>query len=369
MATALTIDSLHRTINNRLAAEALGGRLLTGIIGDAPSHYSKSPALWNAAFHHLGMDAVYLPFDVGDGQVGELLKLLRQSEQFLGLNVTVPHKVRVIDFLDGLDPGAARIGAVNTVVRDASGKLTGYNTDGEGFIDSLLKPSAAGDAPFMNSLAGLDALLLGAGGSARAVAFHLSDHLAGGRLIVANRTVKHAAELAGEIAKLGRPAIGIDEAAVADWAPKVELIVNSTTKGQGGLRKLSGGMATLLESYSALAPANPPALAESLGSEFEAQWRALAGDDVARNNRESERLAAAAPSSARFYDLIYHPEETVFLRHGRAAGHPTMNGKAMIVRQAVIALCRRVCRDRLQALGKAGAGVEEEIAALMRAAW
>ena len=101
------------------------------------------------------------------------------------------------------------------------------------------------------------------------MAFHVSDQIGHGKLIIANRTLAQAQSLAGEITKLGRQAIAIDEEDVSIWAPKVGLIVNSTTKGQGGVRKLSNGMATMLAPYSALAPAQPPLLAESLGDGFE----------------------------------------------------------------------------------------------------
>jgi len=369
MAANLSISEIHRHISNRLDANAITGKSVAGIIGDSPSHYSKSPALWNAAFRHLGMNAAYLPFDVDDAQLGDLLRVLRDSEQFIGINVTVPHKVRVMEFLDDLDPGAGRIQAVNTVVRSADGKLTGYNTDGEGFIDSLLLPTPEHRNGFMPSLAGIDVLLLGAGGSARAVAFHLSDHIGDGQLIISNRTLAHAESLAGEITKLGRQAIAIHEEDVSIWAPKVRLIVNSTTKGQGGVRNLGNGMATMLAPYSALAPAQPPALPESLGDGFERQWHAAAGNDIEANNRSSETLAATIPAATRFYDLIYHPEETVFLRHGRQTGHRTMNGKTMIVCQAVIAFCRRVCRRQLQALGRDTSKTQREVAEVMFASW
>jgi shikimate dehydrogenase len=369
MAQLLSINHIHRHISNRFEANAIAGKNLAGIIGDSPSRYSKSPALWNAAFRHFGMSATYLPFDVDDTQVDDLLRLLRDSEQFMGANVTVPHKVRVMDFLDELDPGAARIQAVNTVVRSADGKLTGYNTDGEGFIDSLLLPTAEHRQSFMPSLDGIDVLLLGAGGSARAVAFHVSDHIGKSKLIISNRTLAHARSLAGEITKLGRQAIAIDEQDVSIWAPKVGLIINSTTKGQGGVRNLSNGMATMLAPYSALAPAQPPLLPENLGDGFEMQWHAAAGNDIEANNRSSETLAATIPAATRFYDLIYHPEETVFLHHGRQTGHRTMNGKNMIVCQAVIAFCRRVCRRQLQSLGKDTPGTQREVTEVMFASW
>jgi len=369
MAPLLSSEEIHRHTSNHWDENAVAGKSVAGIIGDSPSRYSKSPALWNAAFRSLGINASYLPFDVEDAQVGDLLRVLRDSEQFIGANVTVPHKVRVMEFLDDLDLGAARIQAVNTIVRSANGKLTGYNTDGEGFVDSLQLPTPGHPQGFMASLEGIDVLLLGAGGSARAVAFHVSDHIGQGKLIIANRTIDHSRSLAGEIAKLGREAIAIGEEDVSIWAPQVGLIVNSTTKGQGGLRKLNHGMATMLSPYSALAPAQPPLLPESLGDEFEKHWRAAAGPDIEANNRSSETLAATIPAATRFYDLIYHPEETVFLRHGRQSGHGTMNGKNMIVCQAVIAFCRRICRQQLQSLGKDTLATQREVAQVMYANW
>ena len=363
------IAAIHKLISNRLDESAIGDKFISGIIGDGPSDYSKSPALWNAAFRHLGMNAVYLPFDVDDAHVGELLRALKESKRFMGINVTVPHKVRVMEFLDELDPGAKRIQAVNTVVNNRDGKLVGYNTDGEGFIDSVLVPPPEKLEAFMRSLDGIDVLLLGAGGSARAVAFHVSDQIGKGKLIIANRTFAHAAALAIEIQKLGREAIAIDETEVAGWALKVGLVVNSTTKGQGGIRKLAHGMATTLEPYSALAPANPPILSERLGADFETKWRDSARADVEANNRTAEMLAQSIPKDTRFYDLIYHPEETVFLRHGRLTGHQTMNGKNMIVCQAVIAFFRRICHRQLAELTKDNEETFREIARVMYRVW
>ncbi len=117
---------------------------------------------------------------------------MKGLDNFLGINVTVPHKIRIMDFLDEIEAGADRVQAVNTIVRTSSGKLVGYNTDGEGFIESLLTPLAEQTESFMPSLAKTDVLLLGAGGSARAVAFELSDRLNDGQLIIANRSLDHA---------------------------------------------------------------------------------------------------------------------------------------------------------------------------------
>jgi len=371
MASSGIIAVIQKCISNPLAAPVIGDKAIAGVIGDGPSQYSRSPNLWNAAFQRLGMDATYLPFDTDDAKVGELLAVLKNSERFLGVNVTVPHKVRVMDFVDELDASAKRIQAVNTIVRNADGRLVGYNTDGEGFIESLLarQPDRAGS--FIASLKGMDVLLLGAGGSARAVAFHAADLLDGGRLLICNRTLDHAASLADDVNKGGGNAKAIQEAEISNYAPGVGLIVNSTTKGQGGIRKLANERATKLEPYSALVPANPPVFAESNLSnhDFDRKWSEAARADVEANNQTSLNLAKSIPPQVGFYDLIYHPEETVFLRHGRLTGHPTMNGKAMIVNQAAIAFCNRICRAALQAKAMDTPETHKEILAVMYRAW
>ena len=170
---------------------------------------------------------------------------------------------------------------------------------------------------------------------------------------------------------MGRNAMAIGEAEVSTRAPKAGLIVNSTTKGQGGLRKLSHDEVTSLESFSSLAPAQPPVLRNSSGSETDMRrrWNALAGAEIEANNKVSLAIAASIPRTAGFYDLIYHPEETVFLRHGRLTGHSTMNGKAMIINQAVIALCKHVCSEELRARGIDNPETSRGILEVMYRAW
>jgi hypothetical protein len=130
----------------------------------------------------------------------------------------------------------------------------------------------------------------------------------------------------------------------------------------GGLRKLSHGEVTTW-SLSRRLPYPGSGLAGLSGSETEAQrrWRELAGAKIEANNRISLAIAASIPKAVGFYDLIYHPEETVFLRHGRLSGHPTMNGKAMIVNQAVIAFCKCICSAELQTRGMDAAQTQRQI--------
>lgn len=371
MSNTQMIAALRQCLSNPLAASAVGDAAIAGIVGDSPSQYSKSPTLWNTAFRHLGINAVYLAFDVDEAHIGPILAILKDSERLLGVNVTVPHKVRVIDFLDELDAGAKRIGAVNTIVRTARGRLIGYNTDGEGFVDSLLTRQPDRAASFIPSLRGMNVLLLGAGGSARAVAYHVADLLGEGRLFISNRTFEHAASLAADVDNRGGHALAIHEAEIPGYAPRAGVIINSTTKGQGGLRKLSGNKVICLEPYSSLAPADPPAFSETelakTGSS--SPWPAAARADIEANNNASITLAKSIPRSVAFYDLIYHPEETVFLRHGRLTGHRTMNGKAMIVNQAVIAFCKRICLTELRSRNLDIPDIHEQILEVMYRAW
>jgi shikimate dehydrogenase len=344
------LTTIQNCIGNRLDDAAIGDRRIAGVIGDAPSHYSKSPALWNAAFDDLAMNAIYLPFDVAASHLRNFVSALRNSDRVMGINVTVPHKVQIMDFLDELDASAERVQAVNTVVKTSVGRLIGHNTDGEGFGQSILAAQPGRKAAFIKSLKGTDVLLLGAGGAARAVAFHVSDYMESGKLVISNRTLDPAASLAAELRKTARNAMAIGEAEVSDWAPKAGLIINSTMKGQGGLRKLSHNELTTLEPFSSLAPARAPVLRDfSSEAEMQRRWSELARAEIEANHRVSLAIAAAIPKAVGFYDLIYHPEETVFLRHGRLTNHPTMNGKAMIVNQAVIAFCKHICGAELRA--------------------
>ncbi|HEX2230349.1 MAG TPA: shikimate dehydrogenase [Candidatus Binatia bacterium] len=349
MTTAEDLAVLQTCVGNHLDTASTRGKRIAGVIGAAPSRYSKSPALWDAAFRFAAIQAVYLPFDVEGSQLREFAAALRNCESVMGINVTVPHKLAIMEQLDELDASAARIQAVNTVVRTQEGRLVGYNTDGAGFIASILQPHPEQNESFLIGLSGAVVLLLGAGGSARAVGFHVSDLLDGGRLTICNRTREASATLAAEISTGGIEALAVPEAEVARWAPKAALIINCTTKGQGS---------SSLEPYSALAPA-PLSASGGQGDE----------EAIALNNQESLRLAAMVPKEARFYDLIYHPGETVFLRHARMTGHKTMNGKAMIICQAALAFANHVCAEELRARGLDRPDTWKRVVEIMYDAW
>lgn len=155
------------------------------IIGD-PIEHTLSPAIHNAAFKFLKMNLVLVPFRVRRSELAAAVEGSR-SLGVLGINVTMPHKSRVLRFLDRIDETAREIGAVNTVTIK-NGSLHGYNTDGEGAVRALSQ---------LGSLSGRKAVILGAGGAAKAVAYYLSK--AAETIVILNRTRSNGARLASTI--------------------------------------------------------------------------------------------------------------------------------------------------------------------------
>lgn len=158
---------------------------LFGILAH-PAGHSMSPLMHNTAFAHLGLGHHYHAFDVPPQDLPTALAGLR-TLGISGVNVTIPHKEAVIPFLDELDYEAKLIGAVNTIVLEEDGRLKGYNTDGAGYVRSLVTETEL-------DLTGANILLLGAGGAAKGISIYL---LKGGcpRLTIANRTSARAKEL------------------------------------------------------------------------------------------------------------------------------------------------------------------------------
>ena len=157
-----------------------------GLIGNPVSH-SFSPAMHNAGFQHLKMNAVYGAFDVVSESLEQALNGVR-ALNLLGLNVTVPHKSAVIPYLDELEPLAKTIGAVNTIVNH-KGRLTGTSTDSDGFLRALKENGIQPE--------GLDVVILGAGGSARALLAGLAQAKASSIRLM-NRTSLKAQKLVQE---------------------------------------------------------------------------------------------------------------------------------------------------------------------------
>jgi shikimate dehydrogenase len=207
------------------------------LIGDPVAH-SRSPAMQNAALAALAVDAHYEAVQTSLGELSARVAALRSSA-YLGANVTLPHKTAVVPLLDELEPGAARIGAVNTIYK-RDGRLIGANTDAPALIADLL---AAGCDP-----AGRLVIVLGASGAARAAAFALAG--AGvSQLVIANRTPERAEELLADLLVgiinedgltsegLLPPtlvAIGLDDPELPAYLADCALLINATALGWHG---------------------------------------------------------------------------------------------------------------------------------------
>jgi shikimate dehydrogenase len=201
--------------------EISGITRICGLVGD-PVEHSLSPAMHNAAFRETGLDYIYLPFLVKPDRLVAAVAGLR-SLNVCGFNVTVPHKVAVLPLLDNLDPLAAKIGAVNTVV-NTGGSLRGFNTDAWGFYRSLEERGVNPE--------GKKVAVLGAGGAARAVSYILVEK--GARVTVINRRehLDRARDIADMLVKShGGPVAVVALDALAQGLRGVDILVNTTSVG------------------------------------------------------------------------------------------------------------------------------------------
>jgi shikimate dehydrogenase len=210
------------------AARIRGASRVTGIIGWPVSH-SLSPVMHNEAYRALGLDYVYVPFPVRPEDLAPAVAGLR-ALQIVGANVTIPHKVAVLPLLDTLTKEAELVGAVNTIVRTQGGRLEGHNTDGPGFL-AALREEASLDPE------GIRAIVIGSGGSGRAVAVSLA--LAGALSVtITNRTPGRAEALCSEMSEKLRGAtfqpIEFTPRALRQAFAQSDLVVNCTAVGMRG---------------------------------------------------------------------------------------------------------------------------------------
>ncbi|MGB0681317.1 MAG: shikimate dehydrogenase [Magnetovibrionaceae bacterium] len=247
-----------------------GAARLAGVLGH-PVKHSLSPRLHGHWLERYGLDGAYLPLNVAPDDLADVVKALPRMG-FSGANVTVPHKEAVIALCDRLDETARRIGAVNTLVFGEDG-IEGRNTDAFGFYENIRVDLEA------RSTAPEKALVLGAGGAARAVVFALAQN-GFSTILIANRTRDKAERLSGEIAG---EAIAWDEAEQA--ASGCDLLVNTTVLGMTGKAPLSFHL-----------------------------------DDL--------------PKSALVTDIVYAPLKTDLLNRASDRGHPIVDGLGMLLHQA-----------------------------------
>lgn len=235
-----------------------------GIIGD-PVEHSRSPIIHNSGFKALGLNCVYLAFPVKD--VLAALSGLR-GLGIKGVSVTIPHKESVIPLLDQVDPVAAKIGAVNTIVNN-HGDLKGYNTDWVGANRALEDET---------DLKGKDVLLLGAGGSARALGFGLNE--AGARPILCSRSPDKGQALAAELGCSWKPLAEVGDI-------EADILINATSVGMSPASNASPVARYILGKFSVV------------------------------------------------MDIVYSPLETRLLREAEEAGCRTINGLAMLLYQGI----------------------------------
>lgn len=248
-------------------AHVSGKARVAGILGWPVSH-SRSPRLHGYWLDRYAIDGAYVPLPVRPEDFAAAIRGLAAAG-FAGANVTIPHKVAAFAICDTVEPSAQRAGAVNTLVF-REGRVIGSNTDGEGFVANLAAHGADPTAP---------ALILGAGGGARAIAAALLD--AGARVTIANRTRDKAVALAAELAGLALIDWSARARALADHA----LVVNTTPLGMDGHAPL-----TL---------------------------------DLSR-----------APPGMAVADIVYVPLETALLASARARGLKPVEGLGMLLHQA-----------------------------------
>lgn len=258
------------------------------VIGD-PIAQSKSPAIHNFWLGKLGIDAEYRATLVSAAGLADYFSARRADPDWRGCNITMPHKQAALAHLDQIDPLAARIGAVNTVVRGADGRLTGFNTDVAGFLEPL-QPLLAQTQLYRM------ARILGAGGAARAIVAALAD--AHFTLVLAARDPAKARALLDELAPKGEHhAVDLAHfAASTDFAfddrdQLLDLVVNASPLGMAG---------------------QPP-----LVFDF-----------------------SHVPPGSIVYDIVTHPLETPLLMQARQHGFATIDGLAMLIGQAAAAFAK-----------------------------
>ncbi len=254
-------------------ASLTGKARIAGVIGWPVAH-SRSPALHGYWLREYRIDGAYVPFAVRPENLGAALRGLA-ALGFRGANVTLPHKERALALVDRVGEVAQRIGAVNTILVEDDGTLSGDNSDAFGFIENLRE-----GAPGFDAAAG-PAVVIGAGGAARAALVALAD--AGAPEIrLVNRTDARAETLAQSLGRPVRVVRWNDRAGALEGAA---LLVNSTTQGMAGHDALDLDLARL-------------------------------------------------PKTALVSDIVYVPAETPLLSAARARGNQVVDGVGMLLHQA-----------------------------------
>lgn len=265
----------------------------------------KTAAMWNAAYKHFSMDVV-MTMMVGDStHAKDILGGFKEDPKYIGGGSGVGFKDENVKYVDELDPLAKAISSINLIQKLPSGKLKGWNTDGIGYRQSLEELLGKKG----RSLHGAKVVVLGAGGTGNAVALALAEK--GALVVILNRTIEKAEELAGRInAFVGDTrARASGEDAIALEVADASVIINVSTKGATGA----------FEAYSALAPAKLPATEEN----------------ISENLSLAEKIFAHIPKEAILSDVVLRSTPSPFLERARSHGFTTLDGVPMVINQGV----------------------------------
>ena len=268
---------------------------LGAIIGTDIGH-SKSPAMMNAAYEKLGLDAYYYPMNIKEEDFGDVIRGISKMN-YMGLTITIPYKLEVMKYLDEIDRTAEIIGAVNTI-KITEGKMKGFNTDGEGFVRGL-------EADKGVNVAESTFVVVGAGGVSRAIMTVLASRKAAAddagrepgipacekKIYLANRTMKRAEELCDKLNKLVCDCcvpVPLDET-LAQYIDKADVLVNATNVGMPPQQDMTSVDTAMLHSGMLVA------------------------------------------------DVIYNPRKTKLLEAAEAMGCDIVNGQSLLLHQGKMA--------------------------------
>lgn len=276
------------------------------LIGD--DYPAKTPVMWNAVYEKLGMPIRNIMLVGEPESAEEIFDVLREDQKYFGGGAGVGFKEKSIKMLDELEPLAQAIGAVNFILKTPEGKLRGFNTDGLGYAESLENAFRSNG----HELVGKKVVVLGAGGAGNAVAFALAQK--GAKVVVSNRTVEKAKDLANKINQFldlkGEERVRFcGESFVKRELTNADAVVNVSTKGAAGA----------FERYSALAPAELPATEEN----------------IQHNLDEAAAALAIVPNKAIISDIVLGKKLTPLLEEAKKDGFEILDGIPMVINQGV----------------------------------
>ena len=242
------------------------------VIGD-PIDHSLSPNIHNAAFRQLGLDHTYIAYKIPSGELSAGIGALKEIK-IAGFNVTIPHKVEMMKFLDEMDTTCRVIGAVNTVLNE-DGKLKGYNTDMIGFLDPIKKRNL--------TIKDSQVMLLGAGGAARAIITGMVKEKAS-KITIVNRTLENAKKISEFAKKIGGNVDIVSLQEANELISEYKFIINSSSIGM--------------------------------------------------NNEPSPISTEGVNENSIVYDIVYQPMNTDLLKKSKERGATIIYGYEMLLSQA-----------------------------------